>query len=230
MDTKSPQFALRLYNAHRKENSALIFSISRSCDEKEISYYAHREGDALVGKFVSCKAVVSGEWKTQTDLPPFYLDAFYGLTVQPVSGKKTYEGRITAFPDRPVLLALKPNRTPGASDGHVVARCTFELAPGISVPNVQLFKIYMEMTFNALDIPDVTRVFLFGFASLEEVARHLTKEQLAIHTQPLGEKEVYLTESIPVSAELKKRFDTAGLTKKFLESFLPGSGSTAPKK
>jgi hypothetical protein len=145
------------------------------------------------------------------------LDSFFGNKTTLVPNTHTYVSRINALPEREMILHLKKNTTPTSSDGHVTAEGSLEIAPGIVVHKAQIINIHMKMTFNELEIPDVSEVRVHACTRIENV-QHVPKEVFLRCCKKISDTQVLVTEIIPVTDQLKKRFDAATLTKKFFSS------------
>jgi len=216
-----PVRGLRLFQAHRQVQSSLVFIITRSCDARQYAYYAVREGNELVREKLDCKMVECDDWKTHEALHPILLQNFFGASISRIGDSSKYNCRLAGFPERNMVLHQKKNSSPTITDGHVTSVCTFELEPGVRIQDVQLYNIYLDMTFNDLNIPDVKMVQVQGIAHLSQT-KHLSKTQFQLYCMPMDENKVYVIETIPVTPELKKRFDVAALAKGFFAStFLP---------
>jgi len=208
--------ALQLYNRFREEHNG-VFLITRNCDAKMYLYIAKRAGNVLVDNKVDCSVVLAPNWHKQEKIPDVILDNFFALSVFPIAQTSKYTACMAAFPQRPMTLHLKKNSTEHKSDGSVNAMLTFWLSPTASVDNVQLLVMEQEMTFDELEIPDLTRVRLYGCVNVANV-KHLSKHMIAEHCVPLSETQVLITEVLEVTDEMRKRFDVRTLARQWLLS------------
>jgi len=226
----TPEAALQIFNSHRRENPSLVFSISRSCDSKQIAYSILREGDALVRERVKCRSVVPrkegisadtpNDWKTQEELSPMLLKNFYGIEVLPIPDTKKYTGKLAAFPERTFVVGLLPNKST-SSDGNATATTVFEYADGLVIRDCKVYDIFMDMSFDSFGVPNVRKIWLIAFTAIANV-KHLNAAQLKQFTKPLSDTHVYVVEPIEVTEQIRSRFDAAGLTKQFIASVIAG--------
>lgn len=204
--------ALKLFNAFKKEHPNLVFYMSRTCDEKVYGYFSTRVNDKLMaGSEVHCASIMVPEWQTKTAVPALIHDSFFALTVVPIPNTKKYSAKLAGFPDRTMTISLKQDTSPGKNDGLVTSTSTLYVA-GVPIADVRIFCMHKQMTFNALDIPDVQKIVVFGTVAKSAVA----DQALAAQLYPLSESQFLVWEEFPITQELLNRFNITELTKKFV--------------
>ena len=203
--------SLKLFNAFQHEHKNLVFYMSRSCDTKLYGYFANRNNNALIREHeVDCGSIMLPDWKTKSEVPAMILDRFFALVVSPIPNSKKYAAVLAGFPDRKMTLNLKQDSKLGKNDGIVTSTSTMHVA-GETLHDVRVFCMHKVMTFNAMEIPDVKKIIVFGSVSKEHVSAKLRE-----HLYPLSETQLLVWEEFPVTAELLKRFDVVALTTAYL--------------
>ena len=107
-----------------------------------------------------------------------------------------------------------------SNDGTVTATSDLRCG-GTIVPDCKVFDIFMDMDFDGFGVPNIHRVWIFAYTAKENIAK-LTAEQRVAFCKPLNDTHCYVMEPIEIDDALRKRFDAAGLTKKFLASVITG--------
>jgi len=208
--------SLHLFNRFREEHPG-VFLITRNCDAKTYLYLAIRQANVLVDQKVKCMAVLLPDWHKQEPIAEVIMDNFFALKVQTIPNSSKYTATMAAFPQRQMMLNLKKNSSESKSDGTVTATLDFQLSSTVSVENVQLLNMYQEMTFDEMEIPNLTRVHLFGSASKTSV-QHLSPEMFAKCCTPFSPTQVLIEEVLEVTDEMRKRFDVKAIAGQWLMS------------
>ena len=202
---------LKLFNAFLQKHKDLVFYMSRSCDEKLYSYFANRSNNTLVpASEVTCASVYYPAFGPKCEVNGMLLDSFFKLAVRPIPDSKKYAAKLAGFPDREMTLHLKQDSKPGKNDGLVTSTSTLVVS-GEAVKDVRVFCIHKDMTFNAMDIPDVKRIVVFGVAPKQNVS-----SKLAAHLHALSDTQFLVWEEFPVTQDLLDRFDIKKMTSAYI--------------
>ncbi len=208
--------ALQLYNRFRQEHNG-VFLITRNCDAKMYLYTAEREANQLVRQKVRCTSILAPDWHKQESVPEVLMNHFFGLNVQSMTNSSKYTANMVAFPERFMTLHLKKNSSEGKSDGSVTATLTFHVAPNVVVEDVQFLLMEQDMKFDDMEIPDITCVRLFGCVNKANI-KHLTPTIIAQCCTELSATQVLIVEILPVTDEMRKRFDVKALARQWFIS------------
>jgi hypothetical protein len=210
------QNALQLFTRFRAEHHG-VFLITRDVDAKMFLYAAKRLANKLVDERVRCFAVMAPDWHKEEPISDVVLKSFFALDVQPIPDTSKYVARLAAFPERTMTLHMKKNSSESKHDGHVTATTTFVLGKDIQVHNVQLLNIHQIMTFDELEIPDISRVHLYGCVHMTDVS-HVPAALLAEKCTKLSDTQYLIEEIVPITDEMRKRFDIKSLAKQWFLS------------
>lgn len=171
----------KLYAAIKQDQPTTLFFVARGCDDKLIVYDAMRIGDKLVNNGVD--VYVGYASNSTRDTIPNVLNTFFGTSKVKQVKHGLYRTAISAIPERPIDIILKKSGAVSAS-----ARIA-------GVDNVHIYAIYQDLTFNALDIPDLHSLTIYG-----------------IHPQT----KAIVTETIKVTDDMKRNIDPAALFKAYM--------------
>lgn len=215
--TETAETHLKLMNAYRQLDPSVIFFISRTYDAKLFTYKANRVGNRLVDRNeVSCVSVMVPEFKKESEINPLLLKEFFGINVAPLAGTTKYTACVNGFKERIFTLNLKKNSTPEKSDGKVIATTDFHLPDGSVLKGVELVNVHMDVTFNRLDIPDVSKVEIFGCIQKALVPTLYHKSFITLPITPGNPEMLLVSENIIITEDMKRRFNPISLTKQWL--------------
>lgn len=224
MATMTPELAFKLHLAHREADPYLVCSVTRTCDGVHYAYFARRVGNELVGNYVECKLLECGKWDKLEAPDPVLLESFYGIHVKPIPNTKKYTATINAFPDREMTLIMKKAPKSDSKEtrdhpGFTNAYGTLQLSSGHKVENAQVHTFFNDLVMPDFGTPDLRAVTVFAVTSSEAIA-HLPKDIRDRHCKPFADdpSSWYVTETIVVTEELRKRFNVFDLTKRFLQN------------
>lgn len=168
----------------RKDNPNLMFMVSREPDDVVYLYKALRTNDRLEAPYgLVSRAQLSSH--KETPVPELLLKNFFGMDITPTVDQGRYRMTVRALPERVMELELrrKNNRVAvyvDLTENKEKVRC-------------ELVAIHMDMSFNAVNYPDLRALVVHGIA-----------------TDSAGTRR-YVTERVKVTPAMRSRFDTSKL-------------------
>lgn len=211
-----PLLVLKVSNIFHEKVPLGLFLMTRNCDAKTCMYTANRKENRLVkGNEVHCAWTTYPEFKQEASVTDVLYKNFFGLQAKQIEDSSRYEARLAGFPNRPMILRLgkKISVTPMA---------TFLVGPEtISVPEVDVIDLHMNMNFDALGVPDLLSVVAYGIVRADRVP--VTAKP---YCTPVPNTEfVIVYEKIAITDEMRTRFDVTDLAKQWFKEATGGGTS-----
>lgn len=193
----------------KETKPSLLFYVSREPDDVLYVYTANRQGDKLEPPYVDITTCnLSNVEGTTEPITTFLKDKFFGMTV-PASDITNCS--MISIPNRRLKMCLKKEK-------HRVTMTTTAFSQftnngkvyDVSLDNAEIYNVHMFVTYNAVGIPDVTKLHINVRAPFKEIK---IPDPILCSAKP--NDAFYFTEVVHVTPEMKANFNAVQLFKQF---------------